>query len=253
MPGAAIRWCRCRAGCPSCSSEGAPSNVAPVYARMVASASGEARRAAGWRATLTQLPVPRDRLVTLGEGDTPLMASHGARRRARPAPAVSQGRAAEPDRQLARPVRGAGGVADRGLASRRWGRPATRRWRSRWPPTPRGPACGRSAWSTRRSTRAPATPWRRSAGGSWRCDRPPSAGRFWPTPSGRWAGGRSRTARRLRSAAIRCRSRATARSPTRSSSSCASPRPTWSIVPGRASGTASRGCGADFASWSPGA
>ncbi len=63
------------AGCPSCSSEGAPSNVAPVYARMVGvkpgklSGRGLARYAA-------QMPVPRDRLVTLGEGDTPLIASH---------------------------------------------------------------------------------------------------------------------------------------------------------------------------------
>jgi threonine synthase len=63
-------------GCPSCSSEAAPSNVAPVYARMVAvkpsklSGRGLARYAA-------QLPVSRDRLVTLGEGDTPLLATHG--------------------------------------------------------------------------------------------------------------------------------------------------------------------------------
>jgi threonine synthase len=63
------------AGCPSCSSEGAPANVAPVYARMVGvkpgklSGRGLARYAA-------QMPVPRDRLVTLGEGDTPLIASH---------------------------------------------------------------------------------------------------------------------------------------------------------------------------------
>ncbi len=64
------------AGCPSCSAEGAPTNVAPVYGRMLAlkpgklSGRGLARYAA-------QMPVTRDRLVTLGEGDTPLLQSTG--------------------------------------------------------------------------------------------------------------------------------------------------------------------------------
>lgn len=63
-------------GCPSCSSEGAPANVAPVYARMVALKPGKLT-GRGLARYATQLPVPRDRLVTLGEGDTPLIASHG--------------------------------------------------------------------------------------------------------------------------------------------------------------------------------
>ncbi len=48
------------------------------------------------------------------------------------------------------------------------------------------------------------------------------AGRCWPTPSGSWAGGRSPTGHRRRSAATRWASRGTARSPSRSPSSCAS-------------------------------
>ena len=63
-------------GCPSCSSEGAPANVAPVYARMVALKPGKLT-GRGLARYATQLPVPRDRLVTLGEGDTPLIASNG--------------------------------------------------------------------------------------------------------------------------------------------------------------------------------
>lgn len=61
------------AGCPSCSAEGTPSNVIPIYSRMQAlrpnrlSGEGLARYSA-------QLPVTRDRLVSLGEGGTPLLA-----------------------------------------------------------------------------------------------------------------------------------------------------------------------------------
>ena len=72
---------------------------------------------------------------------------------------------------------------------------------------------------------------RRSAAGSWPSPIPRCAGRSWPTPSARWAGGPSRTGRRLRSAATRWRSRAIARSPTRSPSSFASAHPTWSWRP----------------------
>src|SRR5215211_1953507 len=62
------------AGCPACSEEAAPSNVAPVYGRHSSlkpgrlSGRGLARYAA-------QLPVTRDTLVSLGEGGTPLVAA----------------------------------------------------------------------------------------------------------------------------------------------------------------------------------
>jgi threonine synthase len=59
-------------GCPSCSAEGMPANVAPVYGRVTAikpsklTGQGLARFAA-------QLPIAKDRLVTMGEGGTPLV------------------------------------------------------------------------------------------------------------------------------------------------------------------------------------
>lgn len=62
-------------GCPSCSAEGAPSNAAPVYSRMTALKPGRLT-GRGLARYLSQLPVTRDRLVTLGEGDTPLLATH---------------------------------------------------------------------------------------------------------------------------------------------------------------------------------
>ena len=62
------------AGCPSCATEGTPSNVAPVYGRMTPLRPGKAD-GAGVARYLTQLPVGRDRLVTMGEGDTPLLAT----------------------------------------------------------------------------------------------------------------------------------------------------------------------------------
>ena len=62
------------AGCPSCASEGTPSNVAPVYGRMTPLRPGKAT-GPGMARYLTQLPVGRDRLVTMGEGDTPLLAT----------------------------------------------------------------------------------------------------------------------------------------------------------------------------------
>ncbi|HYX86210.1 MAG TPA: pyridoxal-phosphate dependent enzyme [Gaiellales bacterium] len=63
------------AGCPSCASEGAPANVAPVYGRMTALRPG---RTTGYGTArfITQLPVARDRLISMGEGDTPLLATH---------------------------------------------------------------------------------------------------------------------------------------------------------------------------------
>jgi threonine synthase len=61
-------------GCPSCASEGAYANVAPLYSRMTALRPGRTT-GTGLSRFLTQLPVARDRLVTLGEGDTPLVAS----------------------------------------------------------------------------------------------------------------------------------------------------------------------------------
>ncbi len=62
-------------GCPSCSAEGAPSNVFPVYSRMTALKPGKLQ-GRGLARYLTQLPVSRDRLVSLGEGDTPLLATN---------------------------------------------------------------------------------------------------------------------------------------------------------------------------------
>ena len=59
-------------GCPSCSAEGTPANVTPVYGRVTAikpsrlTGVGLARFAA-------QLPIAKDRLVTMGEGGTPLV------------------------------------------------------------------------------------------------------------------------------------------------------------------------------------
>ena len=50
--------------------------MAPVYARMVAVKPGKLS-GRGLARYSAQLPVPRDRLLTLGEGDTPLIASHG--------------------------------------------------------------------------------------------------------------------------------------------------------------------------------
>jgi len=78
----ALECLRCRrrypvvampAGCPSCSEDGAPTNVRPVYRRghglKPGKLSGE-----GLARYASLLPVPRDHLVTLGEGGTPLLA-----------------------------------------------------------------------------------------------------------------------------------------------------------------------------------
>ncbi|MDX6545871.1 MAG: threonine synthase, partial [Gaiellales bacterium] len=59
-------------GCPSCSAESAPSNVAPVYSRMQSIKPGKLS-GDGLLRYASQLPVPRDRLVSLGEGSTPLI------------------------------------------------------------------------------------------------------------------------------------------------------------------------------------
>ncbi|MDX6592284.1 MAG: threonine synthase [Gaiellales bacterium] len=64
------------AGCPSCSAEGAPSNVAPVYQRMQSIKQGRLS-GDGLHRYASQLPVSRDRLVSLGEGSTPLMTVNG--------------------------------------------------------------------------------------------------------------------------------------------------------------------------------
>lgn len=79
----ALECLRCRrrypvvpmpAGCPSCAAEAAPANTAPVYARMPA--PRESRRVgAGLVRYLTQLPVVRERFVSMGEGGTPLLAA----------------------------------------------------------------------------------------------------------------------------------------------------------------------------------
>jgi threonine synthase len=60
-------------GCPSCSEEAAPANVWPVYGRLPALKPGRlSGRGLGRYAA--QLPVARERLVSLGEGGTPLLA-----------------------------------------------------------------------------------------------------------------------------------------------------------------------------------
>ena len=62
------------AGCPACSSEGTPSNVQPIYARMQPLRPGRLT-GSGLPRYLPQLPVARDKLVSLGEGGTPLIAT----------------------------------------------------------------------------------------------------------------------------------------------------------------------------------
>jgi threonine synthase len=62
-------------GCPSCSAEGAPANAAPVYSRMTALKAGRLS-GRGLARYASQLPVSRDRLVSLGEGDTALLSTH---------------------------------------------------------------------------------------------------------------------------------------------------------------------------------
>ncbi|HET6850623.1 MAG TPA: pyridoxal-phosphate dependent enzyme [Gaiellales bacterium] len=59
-------------GCPSCSAEDCPSNVAPIYARMQGIKPGKLS-GDGLHRYAAQLPVARERLVSLGEGSTPLV------------------------------------------------------------------------------------------------------------------------------------------------------------------------------------
>jgi len=59
-------------GCQTCSAEGTPSNVRPVYSRAPSLKPGKLS-GAGMIRYAGQLPVPRDRLVSLGEGGTPLI------------------------------------------------------------------------------------------------------------------------------------------------------------------------------------
>ena len=61
-------------GCPSCSAEGTPCNVAPVYGR-VSSLKPSKLSGRGLSRFAAQLPITRDRLITMGEGDTPLVAT----------------------------------------------------------------------------------------------------------------------------------------------------------------------------------
>ena len=63
-------------GCPSCSAESAPSNVAPIYSRMQSIKPGKLS-GDGLLRYASQLPVPRERLVSLGEGSTPLISVAG--------------------------------------------------------------------------------------------------------------------------------------------------------------------------------
>src|SRR3954451_17731371 len=61
-------------GCPSCSADEAPTNVRPVYGRMQGLRPGRLS-GAGLVRYSAQLPVPKDRLISLGEGGTPLIAA----------------------------------------------------------------------------------------------------------------------------------------------------------------------------------
>ena len=229
-------------------AEDFPSNVAPVYSRMQSLKPGKLS-GDGLHRYAAQLPVPRERLVSLGEGSTPLVSigtlgrEFGLRRlmikdeRRNPtgswrdrfaALAVSQHAGADAT------------VGTAGATRWRW------RWRLR---RSRRAALGRAGG--RDHSRRAAACWTRSsgwAGARWACPGWRRAGRCWPTPSGRWAGGRSRTAAPRRSAATRSRSRATARSPTRSPSSWAGRCPTWWPCPRRWA-TASRASGAASATW----
>ncbi|MDX6224695.1 MAG: threonine synthase [Frankiales bacterium] len=62
------------AGCPACSEDGAPSNVQPIYSRMQALRPGRLS-GSGLPRYISQLPVARDRLTSLGEGGTPIIAA----------------------------------------------------------------------------------------------------------------------------------------------------------------------------------
>ena len=62
------------AGCPACSEEAAPSNVQPVYSRMQGLRPGRLS-GSGLPRYISQLPVARDRLVSLGEGGTPIISA----------------------------------------------------------------------------------------------------------------------------------------------------------------------------------
>src|SRR6059058_5625745 len=62
------------AGCPACSSGGTASKGEPVYAPMAPARPGPLT-GSGLPRYLPQLPVARDKLVSLGEGGTPLIAT----------------------------------------------------------------------------------------------------------------------------------------------------------------------------------
>ena len=183
-------------GCPSCSAEGAPvERNARVRTDDGAVKPGKLT-GRGITRYLTQLPISRDSVVSLGEGDTPLLAAGSLGSAAWPAPALREGRAAQPDRQLARPLLGARHLGNRRSASttvatagddalavsiaclRGAGRPALGE--------PGRPGRRRAVRATRS---------RRSAAGSSAFVPTRAAGRFWPTPSGRWAGAPSPTGR----------------------------------------------------------
>ena len=61
-------------GCPSCSAEGTPANVAPIYGR-VASLKPSKLTGRGLARFVAQLPIARDRLVSMGEGDMLLVST----------------------------------------------------------------------------------------------------------------------------------------------------------------------------------
>ena len=115
-------------GCQTCSAEGTPSNVRPVYSRAPSLKPGKLSGAGDDPLLRPAAGAPRPpRLARRGRHAADLGAVAGPRVRA--APDDDQGRAPEPDRQLARPLRLAGRVVggDRERGGRRHRRLCRRR------------------------------------------------------------------------------------------------------------------------------
>ena len=232
----ALECLRCRrrypvvsmpAGCPSCSSEGAPANVAPVYARMVCGQTGQADRPRPGALRRPSCPIAARPAGDAGRGRHAADATHGLGSELGLRRLFLKDERAQPDRELARPLCRPGGVAGRGHASRRSARAGDDALAISMAATRPARACARSGWSSRYRPRARDAI--EAVGGRVvgvrRARRALAAAGRRRAVAG--LARRSRTAPRRRSAATRSRSRATARSPTRSPSSCAAPRPIW--------------------------
>ena len=164
--------------------------MAPIYSRMQSLKPGKLS-GDGLHRYAAQLPIPRERLVSLGEGSTPLVSigtlgrEFGLRRlmikdeRRNPTgswrdrfSALAASRHAGADATV-----GTAGGDAMAMSMAAYAAPA--------------PGCARWRWSTPRSRRVaacwtPSSGWAaaRSASPGWR-----RGGRCWPTPSGRWGGG----------------------------------------------------------------